>query len=82
MNADITNDRRLSRPCPNPWCGAAIADATSDNGSELTSNAFLTWADHTRVAWHLYGAIIVKLDSRFFPISLFDWRPSPRPDLG
>jgi hypothetical protein len=31
---------------------------------------------------HLYGAIIVKLDSRFFPISLFDWRPSPRPDLG
>src|SRR5258706_6022347 len=24
----------------------------SDNGSELTSNALLTWADHTRVAWH------------------------------
>src|SRR3954466_2352564 len=24
----------------------------SDNGSELTSNAILTWADHTRVAWH------------------------------
>ena len=24
----------------------------SDNGSELTSNAILTWADHSRVAWH------------------------------
>jgi putative transposase len=24
----------------------------SDNGSELTSNAILTWADPTRVAWH------------------------------
>jgi putative transposase len=24
----------------------------SDNGSELTSNAILTWADHTRVDWH------------------------------
>jgi putative transposase len=24
----------------------------SDNGSELTSNAILTWADHTRVEWH------------------------------
>jgi putative transposase len=24
----------------------------SDNGSELTSNAILKWADHTRVAWH------------------------------
>ena len=24
----------------------------SDNSSELTSNAILTWADHTRVAWH------------------------------
>src|SRR5258707_1397586 len=24
----------------------------SDNGSELTGNAILTWADHTRVAWH------------------------------
>jgi hypothetical protein len=24
----------------------------SDNGSELTSNAILAWADHTRVAWH------------------------------
>jgi putative transposase len=24
----------------------------SDNGSELTSNAILTWADQTRVAWH------------------------------
>jgi len=24
----------------------------SDNGSELTSNAILTWADHTRLAWH------------------------------
>jgi putative transposase len=24
----------------------------SDNGSELTSNTILTWADHSRVAWH------------------------------
>ena len=24
----------------------------SDNGSELTSNAILSWADETRVAWH------------------------------
>ncbi|MET4233274.1 transposase InsO family protein [Bradyrhizobium sp. LA6.10] len=24
----------------------------SDNGSELTSNAILTWADESRVAWH------------------------------
>lgn len=24
----------------------------SDNGSELTSNAMLTWADQSRVAWH------------------------------
>jgi putative transposase len=24
----------------------------SDNGSELTSNAILAWADQTRVAWH------------------------------
>jgi putative transposase len=24
----------------------------SDNGSELTSNAILTWADHIRVEWH------------------------------
>src|SRR5437867_13006643 len=24
----------------------------SDNGSELTSNAILTWADHARVEWH------------------------------
>jgi putative transposase len=24
----------------------------SDNDSELTSNAILTWADHTRVDWH------------------------------
>ena len=24
----------------------------SDNGSELTSNAILTWADQTRVEWH------------------------------
>ncbi len=24
----------------------------SDNGSELTSNAILTWADQRRVAWH------------------------------
>ena len=24
----------------------------SDNGSELTSNAILQWADQTRVAWH------------------------------
>jgi putative transposase len=24
----------------------------SDNGSELTSNAILTWADRTGVAWH------------------------------
>src|SRR6266852_9805715 len=24
----------------------------SDNGSELTSNAILTWADQTRVDWH------------------------------
>jgi hypothetical protein len=24
----------------------------SDNSSELTSNAILTWADHPRVAWH------------------------------
>lgn len=24
----------------------------SDNGSELTSNAILTWADRTRVDWH------------------------------
>jgi hypothetical protein len=26
--------------------------ADSDNGSELTSNAILTWADQSRVAWH------------------------------
>ena len=24
----------------------------SDNGSELTSNAILAWADQSRVAWH------------------------------
>jgi putative transposase len=24
----------------------------SDNGSELTSNAILTWADQARVEWH------------------------------
>ncbi|SMX56335.1 protein of unknown function; Putative transposase (fragment) [Bradyrhizobium sp. ORS 285] len=24
----------------------------SDNGSQLTSNAILTWADQSRVAWH------------------------------
>ena len=24
----------------------------SDNSSELTSYAILTWADHSRVAWH------------------------------
>ena len=24
----------------------------SDNGSEFTSNAILTWADQSRVAWH------------------------------
>ncbi len=24
----------------------------SDNGSELTSNAILAWADHARVEWH------------------------------
>jgi putative transposase len=24
----------------------------SDNGSELTSNAILTWADSTRIDWH------------------------------
>ncbi|WP_410052354.1 integrase core domain-containing protein [Bradyrhizobium sp. SZCCHNS3052] len=24
----------------------------SDNGSELTSNAILTWTDQSRVAWH------------------------------
>ena len=27
----------------------------SDNGSELTSNAILTWADQSRVAWHYIG---------------------------
>jgi putative transposase len=27
----------------------------SDNGSELTSNAILTWADQSRVAWHYVG---------------------------
>lgn len=25
--------------------------AVSDNGSELTSNAILTWADQSRLAW-------------------------------
>ena len=24
----------------------------SDNGTELTSNSILTWADQSRVAWH------------------------------
>lgn len=24
----------------------------SDNGTELTSNAILTWADQSRVVWH------------------------------
>jgi putative transposase len=24
----------------------------SDSGSELTSNAILTWADQTRIEWH------------------------------
>ena len=24
----------------------------SNNGSDLTSNAILTWADHSRVEWH------------------------------
>jgi putative transposase len=28
----------------------------SDNGSELTSNAILTWADQSRVAWHYIAA--------------------------
>jgi transposase InsO family protein len=27
----------------------------SDNGSELTSNAILTWADQTRVEWHYFA---------------------------
>lgn len=32
------------------WRGAPVA-ITSDNGTELTSNAILTWADERRVAW-------------------------------
>lgn len=28
----------------------------SDNGSELTSNAILAWADASRVDWHYIGA--------------------------
>jgi hypothetical protein len=27
-------------------------DVVSDNGSELTSNAILVWADQSRVEWH------------------------------
>lgn len=29
-----------------------LIERNSDNGSELTSNAILTWADQSRVAWH------------------------------
>ena len=28
----------------------------SDNGTELTSNAILRWADDNKVAWHYIGA--------------------------
>jgi transposase InsO family protein len=31
---------------------ACKAIVVSDNGSELTSNAILTWADHSRAEWH------------------------------
>lgn len=43
----------------------------SDNGSELTSNAILTWADQSRGAWHyiapgkpMQNAFIESFDGR------------------
>ena len=37
-----------------PSCAAAARPQTivSDNGTELTSNAILTWADDMKIAWH------------------------------
>ena len=32
--------------------GLKQAESASDNGSELTSNAILTWADRRQVEWH------------------------------
>lgn len=46
----------------------------SDNGTELTSNAILTWADQSRVAWH-YIAPGKPTQNAF--IESFQW-PSPR----
>ncbi len=33
-------------------CRARLAMIVSDNGTELTSNAILAWADRTGVGWH------------------------------
>jgi putative transposase len=34
------------------WASAAPKTIVSDNGTELTSNAILQWADDHKVAWH------------------------------
>jgi putative transposase len=48
------------RPCPSyhntlispPRHPRNPKTIVSDNGTELTSNAILTWADETKVGWH------------------------------
>jgi transposase InsO family protein len=56
----------------------------SDNGSELTSNAILTWADQSRAAWHyiapgkpMQNAFIESLNGRLRD-ELLNRRCSPR----
>ena len=50
----------------------------SDNGSELTSNAILTWADHSCVEWHyiapgkpMQNAFIDSFNGRLLNETLF-----------
>jgi putative transposase len=47
----------------------------SDNGSELTSNAILAWADQSRVAWHYVQHGIGQQPLQ--PRILFLQRPQP-----
>lgn len=65
----------------------------SDNGTELTSNAILTWANQSRVAWHhialdrpMRNAFIESVNGRLrdelLNETLFTSQAQPRVALG
>src|SRR5262249_6711974 len=47
----MTSHPPLSSP-PHPSHKAVLSAGIRDNGTELTSNAILQWADDHKVAWH------------------------------